>query len=38
VPSLTGVALGAADLVAPSLTDARVWAMLGLTPDGGAVT
>jgi HAD superfamily hydrolase (TIGR01509 family) len=38
VPSLPGLALDAADLVAPSLTDARVWAMLGLTPDGGAVT
>jgi HAD superfamily hydrolase (TIGR01509 family) len=38
VPSLPGVALDAADLVAPSLTDPRVWAMLGLMPDGGAVT
>ena len=38
VPSVSGVVLDAADLVAPSLTDPRVWAMVGLTPDGGAVT
>jgi beta-phosphoglucomutase-like phosphatase (HAD superfamily) len=37
VPSLPGVTLDAADLVAASVADARVWALLGLTPDGRAV-
>jgi HAD superfamily hydrolase (TIGR01509 family) len=35
VPSFPGIALEAADLVAPSLTDARVWDLLGLTPRDG---
>lgn len=37
VPSLPGVELEAADLVAPSVADPRVWALLGLAGDGRAV-
>src|SRR3954468_1667334 len=35
VPSFPGIALDAADLVAPALTDPRVWALLGLAPGDG---
>jgi HAD superfamily hydrolase (TIGR01509 family) len=37
VPSLPGITLDAADLVAPSVADARVWALVGLAADGRAV-
>ena len=37
VPSFPGVALDAADLVAPSLADTRVWSLLGLPEPGRPV-
>jgi hypothetical protein len=37
VPSRPGITLDAADLVAPSVADARVWALVGLAADGRAV-
>ena len=35
VPSLPGIELEGADLVAASLADAIVWERLGLSADGG---
>ena len=37
VPSLAGIALAGADLVAASLSDPSVWELLGLSGDGRAV-
>jgi hypothetical protein len=37
VPSFPGVALDAADLVAPSLADPRVWSLLGFPEPGRPV-